>query len=71
MLALFAVMVIVFSVIGLIFRTPSTILNVTFVKFLFVFSKSPAATPTGYSPASVPFAVHAAVSVALTLLVTS
>ena len=60
-----------FSVAVVMTSSPSTILNVTFVKFLFVFSKSSATMPTGYLPTFVPFAVHAAVSVALTLVVTS
>ena len=49
---------------------PSTTTNSTFVKLTLVFSKSAAAMPTGYSPTSVPFAVHAAVGVSETFVST-
>ena len=59
------------SVTGVMLSAPSTITNRTFVKLVFVFSKSAALMPTGYSPTFVPFAVHAAVSTARTLVVAS
>ena len=56
---------------GVMVSVPSAITNRTFVKLVFVFSKSAAVMPTGYSPTFLPFAVHASVSVARTLVVTS
>ena len=68
----FSVMVTVtLSLTGSIFSVPSTITNSTFVKFLLVFLKSPETMPTGYSPASVPFAVHALVGFSATFFSTS
>ena len=55
-----------FSVTGVISSVPSTTMNSTFVKLTLVFLKSPALMPTGYSPAFVPFAVHASVGVSAT-----
>ena len=59
------------SVIGVISSSPSTTTNSTFVKLALLFSKSAAAMPTGYSPASVPLAVHAAVGVSETFVSTA